>query len=449
MNPEFPPIQISEPLISSRRREKPPFIKLPAIAVIERTEKCRILRAEVAEITKATSQLTPEQRRAVFLKLTHDRPLSRLDLIGTGLVPMAPSAENETLVVPRKEALEKLERKMGRMEADQVSERPKGIEFVTRINSISVANPKERLSLDFAAEYDALIQEDFVIYEVEVASFAVQSKTREREIREALEELRQFLGAIDGRIYETDFAGSGARAVLSSTGKKLKALVEDPRWWQRIVFFDKRPHFQTFQSVYQSFSVTDSHIEPPPVDAETICIIDTGIAAENPLLKQVLRTDISRSFIDGLPPDVDPAAHGSGVASLAAFYQIDPTAGGTNIGSAFVASARITNDTGQLDTPYVDDDGVQRIREARLLSNILKDVVQHFRPLGVRVFVLSFNIVGHIWSQAAQRFVPRNAWVARTIDQLSRNHDVIFVAITGNITPNDTRIICNNHWRKF
>src|SRR5207247_221662 len=50
MNPEFPPIQISEPRISSRRREKPPFIKLPAVAVAERTDKCRLLRAEVAEI---------------------------------------------------------------------------------------------------------------------------------------------------------------------------------------------------------------------------------------------------------------------------------------------------------------------------------------------------------------------------------------------------------------
>lgn len=437
MNPEFPPIQISEPRISSRRREKPRFIKLPAVAVAERTEKCRLLRAEVSEITTAARQLSPEQRRAIFLKLTHDRPLTRLDLRGTGLVPMAPSAEKETLVVPRKDALDKLDKRLGRVEDDQISERPKGIEFVTGITSISVANPKERLSPEFAAEYEALVKEEFVIYEVEVASFAMQSKTRAREVNATLEELRQFLGAVDGRIYETDFAGSGARAVLSSTGGKLKALVEDYRWWQRIVFFDKRPHFQTFESVYRNFNVSDSNITAPPDDAETVCIIDTGVAAANPLLEKVLRTDISRSFVDGYLADADPAAHGSGVASLAAYYQIDPTAGGTNAASAFVASARITNDAGQLDTPYIDDAGVHRVREARLLSNILKDVVHHFHPLGVRVFVLSFNIVGHIWSQATQRLVARNSWVGRTIDQLSREHDVVFVAITGNIPPND------------
>jgi hypothetical protein len=79
-----------------------------------------------------------------------------------------------------------------------------------------------------------------------------------------------------------------------------------------------------------------------------------------------------------------------------------------------------------------------------LLSNVLKDVVNHFRPLGIRLFVLSFNIVGHIWSQTTRRLVPRNSWVARTIDQLSREHDVVFVTITGNIPPSDVKDLLAN-----
>jgi hypothetical protein len=437
MNPELPPLPLSQPTIRARRREKPPFIQLPAVSIASRTNKCRILRREIAEITNIARQLSPEQRRAIFLKLRHDRPLTKLDLKGTGLVLMAPSAEKESLVVSRKEDLAKLDKRLEEFVADQVSDRPKSTEFVTGVNSISIADPKDRLSPDLASEYEELVTEEFVIFEIEVASFAMQSSTRAREVKATLEELRQFLGAVDGRVYETDFAGSGARAVLSSTGAKLKALVDDPRWWRRIVFFDKRPQFQTFQNVYQNFSISNSTITAPPSDAETICIIDTGVAAANPFLENVLRTDISRSFLDGFTPDTDSVGHGSGVASLAAYYQIDMTAGGSNIASAFVVSARITNDDGQLDTVYTDDDGVHRVRQARLLSNMLKDVVQHFRPLGVRVFVLSFNIVGHIWSQATQQLVPRNSWVARTIDQLSKEHDVIFIAITGNITPSD------------
>jgi hypothetical protein len=439
MNPEFPPIPISNPQVSTRRRERAGFPTLPAISIIQRTQTSQQLRSQTAQITNAMRTLTPEQKRAIFLKLRHDRPLTKLDLRGTGLVLMAPSGEKESLVIPRKDNLEKLDKRLKEFGEDREADRPKGTEFATRVQSISVADPKDRLSPEFASEYDTLIIHEFVIYEIEVASFAMQSTTRAREVRATLDELRQFLGAIDGRIYETDFAGSGARVVLSSTGVKLQALVEDPKWWRRIVLFDMRPHFQTFESIYRNFSISDSNITEPPPEAETICVVDTGVAAANPFLERVLRVDISRSFVNGFAADADAVGHGSGVASLAAYYQIDIAAGGTNAASAFVASARITNDEGQLDTPYTDDDGIQRVREARLLSNILKDVVQHFRPLGVRVFVLSFNIVGHIWSQATQRLVPRNSWVARTIDQLSREHDVVFVAITGNIPPNDVQ----------
>ncbi len=444
MNSEYPPIQISQPHISARRRERLPFPRLPPVAVSERTTKCHTLRTELREIATVVRQLTPEQRRAAFLKLTHDRPLTKLDLRGTGLMPMGPSTSTETLVVPKKKSLETLEERLGKIAADTVSERPTGVEFVTRISSIAVADPKARLSPEFAADYESLIHQEFVVYEIEVASFATRLETRRREVERSLTELREFLGAIDGRIYETDFAGVGARAVLSSTGEKLKALVEDPRWWRQIVLFEKRPHFETFETVYQSFSVSNTTLSTPPDDAETICVIDTGVAGANPFLQPVLRTQISHSFIDGFAPDADGVGHGSGVASLAAYYQIDMSHGSANSASAFVASARITNDAGELDTPYIDDDGVQRLREARLLSRILRDVVAHFRPNGVRIFVLSFSIVGHIWNQAGGNLVPRNSWVARTVDQLSRDFDVVFVAITGNLSPADVEDLSAN-----
>jgi hypothetical protein len=437
MNPDFPPLPLAQPVIKTRRREKPPFLQLPRITIERRKERSKQLRTQVEDVTKILRKLSPEQKRAVFLKLRHDRPLTKLDFMGTGLVLMAPPSKSESLVISRKENLEKLDERLKEFGEDRVSDRPKGTEFATAVTAIAIADPKDRLSPELFEDYPQLIQKSFVIYEIEVVSLAVNSSTRAKEVEATLREIQQFLGVTDGRIYETDFAGSGARAVLSSTGAKLKSLVEDPKWWRRIVLFDSRPHFQTFETIYQDFSIGNSTISGPPPGSQTVCVVDTGVAAANPILEKVLRVDISRSFIEGLKPDADPCAHGSGVASLAAFYQIDMTKGGSNLAVAFIASARIANDVGELDTPYVDDDGVQRVREARLLSSILKDVVSHFRPLGIRIFVLSFNIVGHIWSQATGRLVPRNCWVARTIDQLSRDHDVVFVTITGNISPGD------------
>ncbi len=437
MNPEFPPLPLSLPVIRTRRREKPPFPQLPPISIQKREERSKFLREQAEDVTKLVRKLSPEQKRAVFLKLRHDRPLAKFDLMGTGLVLMAPPSESESLVISRKENLEKLVKRLREFGEDHVSDRPKGTEFATAVTAIAIADPKDRLSPELIEAYPRLIQESFVIYEIEVASIALKSTTRAKEVESTLKDIEQFLGVTDGRVYETDFAGSGARAVLWSTGAKLKSLVEDPRWWRRIVLFDSRPHFQTFEQIYQNFNISNSIINGPSPESETVCIVDTGVAAANPFLEKVMRIDISRSFVDGFKPDTDPCAHGSGVASLAAYYQIDMTKGGSNSAEAFIASARIANDEGELDTPYVDDDGVHRVRQARLLSNVLKDVVQYFCPLGVRIFVLSFNIIGHIWSQATGRLVPRNCWVARTIDQLSREHGVVFITITGNISPAD------------
>src|ERR1041385_4921620 len=99
MNAEFPPLTLSQPTTRARRRERPQFPQLPAISIEQRTQTSQRLRGQAAEIMNVVRTLTPEQKRAVFLKLRHDRPLTKLDLRGTGLVLMAPSGEKESLAV--------------------------------------------------------------------------------------------------------------------------------------------------------------------------------------------------------------------------------------------------------------------------------------------------------------------------------------------------------------
>lgn len=77
---------------------------------------------------------------------------------------------------------------------------------------------------------------------------------------------------------------------------------------------------------------------------------------------------------------------------------------------------------------------MQGEREARLLSNILRSVVSDFVPLGVRIFVLPFHFYDRLWNEESKRLVTRSSWVARTIDNLSLEHDIVFVLISGNIS---------------
>jgi len=352
---------------------------------------------------------------------------------------------DESLVVARKMGLEKFdERIKGFGEGDEPG-RPKGTELATALQSIELGNPKDRLSDEVFAAYEAWCAEDWVTYEIEIASFASHPSTQRKEVELILLEIHAVLArGIRGNVFEADVSARSARIVLRSNGATFREFVEDAKWWRKIVFFDARPRFETFSQVLQAFNVGDVSIEGPPPDAETLCIIDTGVAALNPFLDKVIRRDLSRSFIVGCSPTADENGHGSGVASLAAYYQVEYQNGGSNRAAAFIASARIMSDDGQLDVPQVENEDQDRQQQARLLSKILREIVEHYRPQGIRVFVLAFQILGHIWGKAARRQVARNAWVARTIDNLCREYDVVFVTITGNVSPQDVAELLQN-----
>ena len=437
MTPELPPLTLEPPEVRARRRERRGFIAPPAIPAEERRAIAQRWRLQLRGIDAAVRRLSPEAKRAIFLKLNHDRRLTKKDLAGTGLTFFSPPGETESLVVPRDPTkLDKLEERITKFAEGDEPGRPGGTDLATTVQAVDLGNPHDRLSDEVAADYDRLISRDHVIYEIEVASFAISSTRARREVTEIILAVHRSLGrGIHGAVYEQDVQERGARLVLWSTGSKLREFVESDVWWRKIVFFDGRPKFETFSEVYANFNIGDVTVESPAGDAETICVVDTGVSAGNPFLAPVIRTDISRSFVRGFSPTEDAKGHGSGVASLAAYYQVETAIGGVNRAAARIVSARITDDDGQFDVPFTSDDGAHAEREARLLSDVLREIVQHYAPIGIRIFVLSFQIVGHIWSKATRRSVARSAWVARTIDQLSRDYDVVFVTITGNISP--------------
>lgn len=438
MNSEFPPIPLPQPRLGHRRRERSPFPKLEPATIQIRREISDRLRQQIEVVDRAVRHLSPEQKRAIFLKLTHDRPLTKLDLQGTGLKFISSPGEKETLVLPKAGDLGKLDKRIEEFGSNKNAEKvPKGQSLALKLINIAQGKPIDRLSEELVANYRKLIREPFLVYEIEISSFQSRESSQRADIESILGELRQFLGVADGRIYDVDFSGNGARLVLSSTGEKFRHLVELPQWQTKITFFDARPRFQTFSTVYENFNIDRITIESPPADAPVICVVDSGVAAGNPFLEKVTRRDLLRSYVDGCSGSSDEDGHGSGVASLAAYYQIDFSNGATNSAKAWIASAKITNSKGELDTIEISDDGEYRLQQAYLLSSLLRRVVVDFKSRGVQIFVLSFNIVGHIWSFAHRRIIARNAWVARTIDQLCREHDVVFVTITGNLLAGD------------
>lgn len=445
MNPDLPPLRFLEPQIKSQRRPKLLNITPKLFTSQERRDIAFRVANQLQSVSVALKQLLPEQRRAVFLKLTHDRPLRLDDIVGTGLKFLGEPGETESLVVPKKD-LAKLDARVQEFATGPASEEPKSRNLIAGLQSVEIGDPKERLSDAFLDVFENYVQQSFIVYELEVSSQNRTGRGRHDAIGLTIQSIRQALGnGIRGAIYDIDYDGEGARIMLWSTGPMLKAFVEDPKWILLITYFDLRPRFRTFKETFDQFNVGNVMIERPPNSAETICIIDSGVAAGNPFLKPVLRVEESRSWVYGASPMEDAYGHGSGVASLAAYHTLQIGDGQENRAANWIVSARIMTDEGELDSPRMRDPAEERNAEAKLLSTILREIVEHFQPMGVRIYVLSFEIQGHIWSRAYRRQISRRSWVARTIDQLSRDHDIVFCCITGNIQSDVIQDLLTTH----
>ena len=427
MNNDFPPRQFAPPDIRKRRPEKGRPVPLTEKQLSRRVEVARVLGVKVESLNKKLKTLTAEERKAIFYKVTHDGPV---DLGGTGLRPLVDRSESVTLAVPRGESLDGFKEKLEKFATEPPSKHGtvSNQDFLN-LEDIVPGDPKDRLSDEMLAEYDTLIQQDSVICEIELISLVRGWKKQRTEIRQTLKDLSNaFASGVHGTLFEHEEGDGVCRAVIRCTGEMFRRLVEESDWQQRISWFEPKPRFETFHTVWNDFQFDKlGAITPPNEDAPIVCIIDSGVSAGNPFLEPVIRPELLKSFLAREPDNpADANGHGSGVASLAAYYALKLAKGEQNVGRTWIAGARILGADNQ-------------IEEEQLLSKLIKEVVETFVPLGVRIFNLSVGDLAKKWNQDSKRTQPRTSWTARTLDQLSREHDIVFVVSTGNILRNTIR----------
>lgn len=427
MNPDYPPFSLPPPEKAQRRDAKrfvPPSSEVVARRAIRR-EIADNLKLQIKPLSDSLRVMSDEERKAVFYKIEHSG-VAQLDMRsfgGTDLKPITEPGENFTLAIPRSNDLEKLLTKVedyGGGQEDEDGQVPNE-RLVTAIESIVRGVPSDRLSEELFRDYEELVKRKWVMCELEVISFAIGRQRQRADVHRIKDELEKaFEEGEYGEILEHEEAKGTIRAVIRCTGPMFKRLVEGPEWQRQIFRFEARPEFETFQAITEGFSVNRlGAITPPDADAPVVCVIDSGVAKGNPFLTPVTRESLLRSFLKQTPEPADENGHGSGVASLAAYYALNISRGAENTGKVWVASARILDRDNQADE--------------RLLSLVLEEAVKVFAPLGVRIFNLSVNIINRRWGAESKRTVERRSWVARTIDRLSREHDVIFVVSTGNV----------------
>jgi len=431
MNSDFPPRQFAQPTIKPKKPGKGQPVPLAAELLARRSEIARILGTKVEAINKHLKSLSDDERRAVFYKVTHDGPIS---LSGTGLKPLVDRSDSVTLAVPTAENLDSFVAKVTEFETSVPKNGMVKNQSFAKIEDLVPGDPKDRLSDELLSAYETLINQQFMICEIEIISLAQGKNQRRDEIAEILTELNNaFASGIHGTLFEHEEGDGVCRAVIRCTGSMFQRLVEEKEWQRRISWFEPKPQFETFFTIWNDFDFNKlGPITPPPDDAPVVCIIDSGVTPGNPFLGPVTRADLLRSFLKHDPENpYDGNGHGSGVASLAAYYGLNLDDGAENVAKAWIAGARVLG---------IDN----QIEEERLLSKLIDEVVAVFVPLGVRIFNLSIEDLAKKWNQDSKRTQPRTSWTARTLDRLSRQYDIVFVVSTGNIHPHTIRDYLRN-----
>ena len=424
MNNGYPPLPLSDPEIRPRRMEQGRTVPLPVEVLERRQEIARVLKVKITDLSRRLRAMNEEERRAVFYKLEHEKPVDpATTLSGTDLKPIAQPTPEIVYAVPRKENLSKLAKKLDDFATGPVKKDHVPNEWLAYLVDIQEADPKDRLSDDMREQYAALAKSKSLICEIEFLSLLRGPKQQKEEIEAWIRDLgKDFQHGANGNCFEHELSPPTCRAVIRCTGSMFKQLVESPKWIQRIRWVESRPKFQTFQEVTEKFRVQDlAPLVSPARDAPVVCIVDSGATAGNPFLEKCVRPNLCKSFLKQKPDDPnDEHGHGSAVASLAAYHGLNLAAGAINRPQVWIAIARILNADNQ-------------IEDERLFSKILEDVVVHFVKKNIRIFCLAVGDDRKIWGDATRKSFPRKSWVARRIDQLSRDHDVVFVTCTGNL----------------
>ena len=425
MNDGYPPLELAPDKSRRRRKEKPRIVPLPPEVLARRLQIAQVLKVKIDQLSRHLKSLSADERRAVFYKLEHEVPVSNptTTLSGTDLKPISQPSPEIVYAVPKKETLNRLSQKVDEFATGPVKKQHVPNEWLAYLKDIQEADPKDRLSDDLRRAYATHVKSKSIICEIEFLSLKRGVNQQKEEIEVWIKELQQaFASGVHGTFFEHELMLPTCRAVIRCTGAMFKQIVEEPQWIERIRWVESRPKFQTFSEVLEAFRFQDlAPISSPPRDAPVVCIVDSGVTAGNPFLEKVVRTSLTKSFLKKQPTNPsDEHGHGSAIASLASYYSLNLAAGAQNQPRLWIASARILNADNQ-------------IEDERLFSKVLEEVVIYFAKQGVRIFCLAVGDERMVWGDASRRVLPRKSWVARRIDQLSREHDIVFVTCTGNI----------------
>jgi hypothetical protein len=237
----------------------------------------------------------------------------------------------------------------------------------------------------------------------------------------ALDEIRQLinLDQVDGENLLDYFSGQFIiLAKVAVMGAKLNKILE-----MDIVAEAELPPKPVFNPILaRDITARDFPVPPlPPEDGPRLCIIDSGITSNHPLLSNNVGHE-EAVLTQTLSP-ADGHGHGTMVAGIAVFGDIRSCFNSGQFSSPITLySARVLNDRNEFD-------------DEKLIINQMREAIDIFRnpPYECRIFNLSLGSEMPAFEFANQR---QTLW-AEELDILARELKVILVVSSGNHSEAD------------
>lgn len=181
----------------------------------------------------------------------------------------------------------------------------------------------------------------------------------------------------------------------------------------------------SYQQLNRDIGEIPRNIPSPNDDAPKVCILDSGINTNHPLLAPAIAE--SASFVDG-EDEFDLAGHGTAVAGIALYGDVEAAnAGNFWRPGLWLYNGKVLNRVGDFD--------------AHSFEKRLVEAVQHFVELGCRIFNLS---LGNLNAPYDGKHIRGIAYV---LDLLARQYNILFIVSAGNFTGSTEPAVPVASWR--
>ena len=187
----------------------------------------------------------------------------------------------------------------------------------------------------------------------------------------------------------------------------------------------------SYQQLNVDIEEIPSNLPVPAPNAARICILDSGINTNHPLLRNVIAE--SESYVQGQNSD-DDAGHGTAVAGIALYGDIEDCVASRSWNPQFwLFNGKILYRNPQTEEACFDEITIEK--------TLIESVEYFAEEHGCRIFNLS---IGNDNAPYDGRHIRGMAYI---LDTLARKHNVLFIVSAGNFKGSEEPPIPLKSWR--